>query len=392
MNELQINDNKKDILIIDDDPEFSSMVSECLSENYHCVSVLNGKEGLIVFDQFLPKVVLVDLNLPDCSGFDLCKKLKERRGGHYFSIFMVTGFSDIDSKIKAFEVGVDDFLTKSFELEELTLRVKRSIDYIEQKELIHKDGNETRELANIAMAQASQYSYVMNFFKALNECKNQKQIVKLFFSAMEFFNLKATLMLKLPQVKFFDVDLGDVSPIEQNIYEVLNGKSRLYEFGSRLMVNDQSVSFLVKNLPDDEHLLGQIRDFLAALVEGMDAKIKDLELKTGVLSAVTELSHAISEIEHSLEKHSEQSSSVMVDILSEISGSYHSLDMTEEQESFFINLIEQGQKKATASQADWGSIIVALESIQKKMEFLKVDELTDEDDDSEVDHSDIDLF
>ena len=209
---------KQHVLVIDDDPDYCKLMSEVLSEKFDCSVSYSGEEGLLTFKHDVdPILVIVDLNLPDISGFDVCLALKALKATREFAIFVISGDEENSSRIRAFEAGADDYIAKPFELEELSSRIDRSIDYIEGQSKLKQEGHATREMANIAMAQASQYSYVMNFFKSLNTCHNIDQVAKLFFDAMDYFTLSATLKIHFNSVVFLDSDLGDVSPIEKSI-------------------------------------------------------------------------------------------------------------------------------------------------------------------------------
>lgn len=364
--------SKPTILIIDDDPNYCDLVSELLSAEFECLTANSGLDGLEVFNGSAePILVLVDLGLPDIDGFDVCKRLLESDAKHAFAMFVVSGDDKVSTKIRAFEAGAADFIAKPFELKELHTRVKRSVEFVKEQAELKEVGDSTKQMVNIAMAQASQYSFVMNFFKSLNYCTDHRQVAELFFDAMAFFNLKASLMINAHVKEYFSPELGDISPIEKNIYELLSQRGRLYEFGSRLMVNGSNVSFLVKKLPDDDYEAGQARDFLAALVEGVEAKLKDLELQSGLVYAISELNETISGIKAGVVEHNQIMSTVMSDMLTEISASYHALDLTEEQEQFFTSLVESGAKKMSGAEELLQKVQTDLQALKDKMELIE---------------------
>ena len=383
---------KQQVLIIDDDLDYCNLISEVLADEFTCFSENTGRMGLDnFFNKCDPTIVLVDLNLPDMNGLEICRELKKAQASRSFAIFVVSGDESIDTKIQAFEAGAEDYISKPFELKELVSRIKRSIKFVESQKAIKLDGDNTKQFANVAMAQASQYSYVMNFFKALNHCTTHKQVVSLFFEAMSFFKLHASILIKTDKSEYFDENFLDISPIEKNIYELLGRKGRLYEFGPRLMVNGCNISFLVKNLPSDEAQAGQARDFLAALIEGMETKLKDLGLKSGVVSAVFDLNETIGDIKLGMVEHNAIMSSVMLDMLTEISASYHALDLSEQQEAFFTSLVEQGGKKMNSAQDLLQKIQGSLEGLKDKMEVIQETSIPQESHDNSV-CDDVELF
>jgi methyl-accepting chemotaxis protein len=242
------------------------------------------------------------------------------------------------------------------------------------------------------MQQASQYGYVMNFFKLLNECSNVEQVASLFFEAMDYFQLKACLMTKLPTLKYWEHDLLDVSPIEKNVFELLAPKSRLYEFQNRMIVNDKHVSFIIKNMPSDPEAAGQAKDFTAALVEGMESKILDLQLQAGIVNAAERLAQNVSTIKQAIFDHNRVISEVMSDMLTDISSSYHELEMTEQQETFLSEIVEEGVGKLGEADNLLYDLQTSLEELLDDMEEIKKEAINQQKESAPVSNNDIEFF
>ncbi|MEM1309134.1 MAG: response regulator transcription factor [Cyanobacteria bacterium P01_H01_bin.153] len=109
------------ILVVDDDPAVRNLVYRFLSkQDYEVESAENGKNALSIFEQLNPDLVVLDVNLPDANGYDLCKEMQTRTG---VFVLMLTSRSDEADKIRGFSEGADDYLTKPFSLGELEVRV-----------------------------------------------------------------------------------------------------------------------------------------------------------------------------------------------------------------------------------------------------------------------------
>jgi DNA-binding response OmpR family regulator len=109
------------ILVVDDDLAIRNLIHRYLAkQNYQVESAADGKTALVIFEQFNPDIVILDLNLPDANGYSLCPEMQSRTG---VFVLMLTSRSDEADKIKGFSQGADDYLTKPFSLEELGARV-----------------------------------------------------------------------------------------------------------------------------------------------------------------------------------------------------------------------------------------------------------------------------
>lgn len=109
------------ILAVDDDPAIRTLIHRYLSQqNYQVESAGDGKTALELFNKFSPDLVVLDVNLPDTTGFQLCKKMQSHTN---VFVLMLTSLADEDSKLHGFKEGADDYITKPFGLVELGARV-----------------------------------------------------------------------------------------------------------------------------------------------------------------------------------------------------------------------------------------------------------------------------
>ncbi len=112
------------VLIVDDDPDLICTVAEWLKlDNYSVDKAVTGEAAIQLFaaDNCYDLVIL-DMSLPDFSGIEICQNF--RSAGNNTPILFLTGNNSIDSKENGFEAGGDDYLTKPFNLRELTVRVR----------------------------------------------------------------------------------------------------------------------------------------------------------------------------------------------------------------------------------------------------------------------------
>ncbi|ACB53764.1 two-component response regulator [Crocosphaera subtropica ATCC 51142] len=108
------------ILIVDDDPAICQLISRFFSyNNYYIESAVDAKTARQLFQKFNPDLAILDVNLPDESGFNLCKEIRQTGT----LVLMLTCMTDTSHVLEGFEQGADDYLTKPFNLEILKAKI-----------------------------------------------------------------------------------------------------------------------------------------------------------------------------------------------------------------------------------------------------------------------------
>ncbi len=114
------------LLIVDDDPELLQFLLEELQlQGFACSTAANGHEALLKLDQQRFDLVLLDWTLPDYDGLEVCRRM--RSTGIHTPVLMITARDDMEERVSALDSGVDDYLTKPFNLKELHARVRAQL-------------------------------------------------------------------------------------------------------------------------------------------------------------------------------------------------------------------------------------------------------------------------
>lgn len=114
-----------DILIVDDSLMNISTLKRILSKvGYNVMTATSGEEALRMVGDMPPSLILLDIMMPGMNGMEVLEKLKARKDTHTIPVLFLTGKTDDETKIKAFEMGAVDYITKPFNPREVKARVK----------------------------------------------------------------------------------------------------------------------------------------------------------------------------------------------------------------------------------------------------------------------------
>ena len=112
------------VLLIDDEQFYFKLLQKSLKESeYKLEYAKSGNEGIAKIPSFEPELLIVDLKLPELDGFEILKRLRRDPKFSYIPVIVITSQDELSEKLRAFELGADDYLVKPFQPEELVARI-----------------------------------------------------------------------------------------------------------------------------------------------------------------------------------------------------------------------------------------------------------------------------
>ncbi len=118
------NSNKAKILVVDDDKRNLVIMKHMLEDSFEIKTAESGEKAWEIMSGFIPDIILLDIMMPGMDGYELSKKVKEDNQLRFVKIILVSGKSSLDSRLKGYEYGADDYITKPFETDELLAKIR----------------------------------------------------------------------------------------------------------------------------------------------------------------------------------------------------------------------------------------------------------------------------
>jgi len=138
------------VLVVDDTIENLRLLSHMLGEQgYDVRAVTNGRQALLAVEQDLPDLILLDISMPGMDGYEVCRSLKLRPDCHDIPVMFITAMSDTPDKVRAFEAGAVDYITKPFQIEEVQARVRTHIELRRANKALADSYQELRALEGL---------------------------------------------------------------------------------------------------------------------------------------------------------------------------------------------------------------------------------------------------
>jgi signal transduction histidine kinase len=157
-----------EVLIAEDNPDMRALLSMIVGREFRIRVTSNGREALEALGESAPDLVLSDVMMPEMSGIELCKAIKDNVETQAIPVVLVTSKAEREMKIEGLERGADDYVTKPFHPRELLARV-RSLVRVRGLQKILADRNETLERALRELKQAEVQLVQSERFAAVGE-------------------------------------------------------------------------------------------------------------------------------------------------------------------------------------------------------------------------------
>lgn len=134
------------ILIVDDTPDNVRLLSTILTtQGYQVRKALNGQRAIATAQEFPPNLILLDVMMPEMNGYEVCEQLKASPKTSSIPVIFLSALDDVLDKVKAFDVGAVDYITKPFQNKEVLARVANQLTIQSQQKLLQEQTQQLEE-------------------------------------------------------------------------------------------------------------------------------------------------------------------------------------------------------------------------------------------------------
>lgn len=270
------------ILVVEDNPMDQQIIRANLTE-YELVVVESGEDALEAAATAAPQLILLDINLPGMDGYETCRQLRENHLTAQVPIIFLTEMSGLEDRIRAFDAGGDDHISKPCEPRLLHSKVEV---YAKIHEKLQSSKQETQSVMEALMdiqAQSSKVQSISRFVQASMFCHDLETLTTLFISTAQEIGANCVLKIDCELGSELRSTDGNVSVLEREILEHASQLERIHQFGQqRAIFNWPHASLLTLKV-------GDLIDILAIFMDALDAAINSITTETRLIDKVKHL-------------------------------------------------------------------------------------------------------
>lgn len=143
-----LNEDKKIILIVEDEAEIRFLLKNILKENYIIYEAEDGKNALDLIEKIMPSLVICDVMMPNMNGLELCYKMKETLSTCQIPFILLSARGSEEQHMEGYESGADAYIDKPFNADHLKIRIRKLLEYREKLHNFFKN-NQVNDLINL---------------------------------------------------------------------------------------------------------------------------------------------------------------------------------------------------------------------------------------------------
>lgn len=256
------------IFVVDDAAPVRKVLEVTLAPLHDAETFCSGGECLSRLREKTPDLFLLDVEMPDMDGYELCRQIRAMPNLTRTPVIFVSALDDLESRLRGHDAGGDDFVVKPYKMAELKQKIDATRRAIPEQPSPAPAGERGESPADARQA-------IDRLAPALNASSRCSEISDAVFALFDALELDGVVHLRLPGLAWTRGPLGDNRPMDTAVIEHVRAMGAIFQFRTRLAYNHPAVTLLVNNLPTEApERCTFLREQLAVAAEAVDARLR----------------------------------------------------------------------------------------------------------------------
>lgn len=342
------------ILCVDDEPVNLTIMEELLQEQYQLDTTTSGEGCLQQVAVQKPDLILLDVNMPKVDGLETCRCLRRDPETSDIPVIFISALASHAELMAGYEAGGDDYITKPFSEDILQKKIDVVLINQRKKLELRQISDQAVEALQVNLSNTEALAIVVRFLYQSHTLKNIDELAEQLLECLRKLELDGSLLMVDGDENriWFSDDID--RPMERQILEGLRRQDHVVSFGTRVAVNSDNATLLVRNLPVDQDRTQRMHNLLEVLLEGLDVRIRGLQAqrqqdeRRQVLARVLQATRdSLGFFDDSQQAHRKRSQSLALNMAAEMKDSLVGLNLNGKQSTALIAIID-----STFNQAD----------------------------------------
>ena len=345
--------DKARIMCVDDEPVNLTIMEELLQDRYHLDMASSGEECLQQVGIQKPDLILLDVNMPRVDGLETCRNLRQDPQTSDIPIIFISALASHLELMAGYEAGGDDYITKPFSGAILQKKIDVVLTSQRKKLELKLISDQAVEALQVNLSNSDALAVVIRFLYQSHALKDTEELAVQVLECLRKLDLEGSLLMEDGEDNRIWFSDNIDRPMERQILESLHLQDHVVSFGTRVAINSDNATLLVRKLPVEQERTQRLQKLLEILVEGLEVRIqalltqKLLDERRGVLGRVLEATRdSLASFDGLQQAHRERSRSLMSNMAAELKQSLTRFDLNQNQSEALATIIESAIDQA----------------------------------------------
>lgn len=397
------------VLTIDDDEYTKSFIEKALGEHFCTHFSVSGEAGLELAAELKPDVILLDVELPGLTGYQVCDRIRHDSQLADTPVVFLSSHSTVRHRMQGYEAGGTDYIVKPIEPDALKAKLTVLVGQHTLEIQLRNAAKEAQKTAMLALTSTSELGQVIQFVESVAAINSVDALAMQVLKICNNMGLNCILFVDDGEEARWFSPWESVSPLEKEVIRMLRFEQRINDFGSRTVINYPLVSIMVKNMPnEDPERYGRIKDIVPAILTTANGKIEAMNSTAALRRQSADLTQTFDKARDSLSGLFERSQHYQHEVdqtlramFTELQTKLPYMGLDEDQELYIVERVDrsilhvrdiedQSMQVFSSIQetlADLGDLVTRVQAQSKTPEVL----IPDSDDPTDEVHS-VELF
>lgn len=353
-------DGKPVVFLVDDQPYYHEIVKTVIGDFCSLIALGDGESALMAAAETPPNLILLDVEMPGMGGYDTCRRFKQNAATVDVPVLFFSVHDEIEDRMKGYEAGGQDYITKPFNMQELKAKVLYLLEQFKRHAELKSIVDSAASTTMTAMTSMGELGVLLDLFRRLNSCTSCFDLAKLVASGISEYGLHGVVRVRILDEK--RTISGDVqaSPLEESIMDRFSQMETVVGFKSRLAVTYEHVSLLINDMPvADAERCGRLRDHLVMLAEAANVRVggivasqQESNLRKTMVSTAQSITDTLSELDVDQRRIQDEIRAVTSKLTEDIESSLLKFGLSQAQEQYLLGIVNDGVGRVIALQLD----------------------------------------
>jgi CheY-like chemotaxis protein len=286
---------KAKVLIVDDEDLSPIYLTKFLGDRFDFDYAPNGAAALAAVAKNHPEVILMDVEMPGgMNGYQTCRTIKDDKATQHIPVFFISAHTMTEDRLKAYESGGDDYVSKPFNIEELKYKISLALANQRKRNDLAEKARQAANMAMMSIREAASAGAVLGFLSDIVGQTDLEQIAETTLHALQKFSIEGAVQLRDGSRHFSRNSTGTCTPVEDAVLTRMAGDNRIVDLGNRSAFNYERATIIVYDMPlHDPQLYGRLKDTVVKMAEALDVHMRSREMTMSVLERSNALQQAL---------------------------------------------------------------------------------------------------